>query len=159
MDQKLAESIESRPWSLDVGATSFGTSNAWNQLEIHVTFFFQRQKAGVCVCVCLPPPKKKTQKMHVQRETFKGPFLPKKKAAKTPSKTHLPFSTQWALGPACWTGGAGGAPTFLASLRFSSLGFSFASLTDPLTCRLPAQVRGFQKWLKRLLHSCFFWWK
>lgn len=158
MDQKLAESIESRPWSLDVGATSFGTSNAWNQLEIHVTFFFQRQKAGVCVCVS-PPPKKKNSKNACPARNFQRSIFAKKKAAKTPSKTHLPFSTQWALGPACWTGGAGGAPTFLASLRFSSLGFSFASLTDPLTCRLPAQVRGFQKWLKRLLHSCFFWWK
>lgn len=77
MDQKLAESIESRPWSLDVGATSFGTSNAWNQLEIHVTFFFQRQKAGVCVCVS-PPQKKKLKKCMSSAKLSKVHFCQKK---------------------------------------------------------------------------------
>lgn len=88
MDQKLAESIESRPWSLDVGATSFGTSNAWNQLEIHVTFFFQRQKAGVCVCVS-PPPKKKNSKNACPARNFQRSIFAKKKSCKD-SKQNSP---------------------------------------------------------------------
>lgn len=72
MDQKLAESIESRPWSLDVGATSFGTSNAWNQVEIHVTLFLLRQKQ-----VCLSPPKKKLKKCMSSAKLSKVHFCKK----------------------------------------------------------------------------------